>query len=154
MHILSHLKTANGWQRIWIICSTILFLILVLPFEGHSTSIAITELRIAEFENETCTNILKAIEINKNSRYDVLADYSKQYKDNDICGWTIAGIKSGYGPKNRSEAIDELDRLKKSHIIGFISMVSLWVFLCGVLYGIGLIGRWVRRGGFRVKNNQ
>jgi hypothetical protein len=151
--------TLNGWQRLWLICVVVLFFPMVLLVDDRdnfSKRLGLTTEMSREFEvsaikerdNPTCIKLLEAIKSKQKAGWEVYYDFEKEAGKENPCTSIGASIKNHSELKSKEELVKSLEDFDKrqSRLTRF--HIFLWVLVSAGLYGLGLLGRWVKRGGW------
>lgn len=164
MNILARFQKLNGWQRIWIVLSTLLFIKMILLFDPRTTfeqengydskKNSIETLR--QVENPKCKDIISKWEklrsaekaAGNTENFDGVEFLTRERNDYyGTCGRVELSLEMESKAPNKSELIIEIDKISHERFIKFINKFILWFLLSAFLYGIGLLARWIRRGG-------
>lgn len=154
MSVLVRIKSLNGWQRVWLLVSAFLFIsIVLLPREemGATPTYAL----LVELDDPVCQDLISKWEksTDKKAYTKTLVNALKR-DDEELRFSNTSNFLKCYSVINAIEKNNEVPSRTKTYLkdkiegIGkFIGLVLLWGFIIMILYGIGLIGRWIRRGG-------
>lgn len=135
MTILARFQKVNGWQRIWILVSLFL-LILIAPMshrnqyeETAQSEYKFYKINFEKMENLNCLEGEKSRLVGYVS-CDGIVDYTDESKF-----------------LSKPMVITRMAELKSEMRTELFKNLSNWLISISILYGIGLIFRWIRRGG-------
>lgn len=160
MSLLNRIQKLNGWQRAWLLCSTLLLIFMILTFDDrtkYEKSISdYSDIRfvrsdqkflIKQLDNPTCQDWISKWK-KASSRQGFFDSLGNELAGGvESCSLVLNSIKDNDKVPSKVEIIKSLDNDARERLVNFIWRLLLWVVLSACLYGIGLTGRWIKRGG-------
>lgn len=141
------LIAANGWQRIWFVCSAVCFLyfVIIYPLVGVDKGSSFRyEMRWAtekEMKNPACASYMS-------SEFDKLAE--PQYSnDGSTCYHIYSHRRYADDNKPITEAIYQQRFVSKERQAWLIYIgigFAAATFLAAFVYGVGAVVRWIVKG--------
>ena len=151
------LERLNAWQRLWLICAVLLLFPMVVFVDYRSnfakkynlTTERLRELhvkKITERENPICLKLIERAEQGYGNKFLIANEFELEHKKDNPCVSTIATIRSFGKIQNKEELVKSLEDFDGRPRKLLLFHVMTWVLVCAGMYGVGLLGRWVRRG--------
>ena len=142
------LRAANGWQRIWIAVSALVFIwmVVVAPYsQWRGTTDGRDHFYRAlqrDFETPACSTFISA-------PFKELSE--PPYNDTGGSCWYIYTDRHYNENPDKPANLREYDRGRRLNELKTYSMflgfyVALYVALVAILYGLGTVIAWIRRG--------
>jgi hypothetical protein len=146
MNIFSKL---NPWQRLWIVLSVIMFAILLTKWTNESRLgevVASNDLRA--LLQPACRNLPTEMEgATRIKIYDKRDEFRKKGgRENQDCVYLLERAIHDGKIKTVEQTISEIQEYQHKHLISGLSYLITWLIIVALLYGIGILARWIRFG--------
>jgi len=141
---MAKINSWNGWRRLWVVLSAAALLFaLVTAVNNVSPNLVVDQKVVSGFDDPQCKYLVDL-------PIDLTRHQDPEY--NEPC-WPMYLSRlfektlRGTDLQSSDDYREDIRRKRRADIFGsLLAFLTLWLVAIGLLYGLGLVVAWVRRG--------